>query len=77
MRCVSPGHGASCLRKRSRRPIRSTRQPPTPREAPARLAPHGWAGGEVNAEVGYGLPVGTRFVGTPRVGYSASQYGPD
>ena len=24
------------------------------------------AGGQVNAEIGYGLPVGTRFVGTPR-----------
>ena len=35
------------------------------------------AGGQVNAEVGYGLPVGARLVGTPRVGYSASQYGRD
>ncbi len=35
------------------------------------------AGGQVNAEVGYGLPVGARFVGTPRVGYLASQYGRD
>ena len=35
------------------------------------------AGGQVNAEVGYGLPVGARFVGTPKVGYSASQYGRD
>ena len=35
------------------------------------------AGGQVNAEVGYGLPVGSRFVGTPRVGYSGSQYGRD
>ena len=26
------------------------------------------AGGQLNAEVGYGLPVGARFVGTPRVG---------
>ena len=33
------------------------------------------AGRQVNAEIGYGLPVGARFVGTPRVGYSASQYG--
>ena len=35
------------------------------------------SGGQLNAEVGYGLPVGVRFVGTPRVGYSASQYGRD
>ena len=27
------------------------------------------------AEVGYGLPVGRRFVGTPRVGVSTSEYG--
>ena len=35
------------------------------------------AGGHVNAEVGYSLPAGARLVGTPRVGYSASQYGRD
>lgn len=35
------------------------------------------AGGQVNAELGYGLPLGARFVGTPRVGYSASSYGRD
>ena len=35
------------------------------------------AGGQVNAEVGYGLPVGARFVGTPRVGYASSPYGRD
>ena len=34
-------------------------------------------GGRVNAEIGYGLLVGTRFVGTTRVGYPASQYGRD
>ena len=34
-------------------------------------------GGQVDAEVGYGLPVGSRFVGTPRVGVSTSQYGRD
>ena len=34
------------------------------------------SGDQLNAEVGYGLPAG-RFVGTPRVGYSASQYGRD
>ena len=28
-------------------------------------------------EVGYGLPVGSRFVGTPRVGFSTSEYGRD
>ena len=33
------------------------------------------SGGQLNAEVGYGLPVGARFVGTPRVGLATSQYG--
>ena len=35
------------------------------------------AGGQVNAEVGYGLPLGARFVGTPRVGLTTSQHGRD
>ena len=35
------------------------------------------AGGQLNAEVGYGLPVGARFVGTPRVGLTSSSYGRD
>ena len=35
------------------------------------------AGGQVDAEVGYGLPVGARFVGTPRVGLTTSPYGRD
>ena len=35
------------------------------------------AGGQVNAEIGYGLPVGTHLVGTPKVGYAASQYSRD
>ena len=34
------------------------------------------SGGQVNAEVGYGLPAG-RFVGTPSVGVGTSQYGRD
>ena len=34
------------------------------------------SGGQINAEVGYGLPVG-RFVGTPSVGLGTSQYGRD
>ena len=34
------------------------------------------SGGQVNAEVGYGLPVG-RFVGTPSVDIGTSQYGRD
>ena len=33
------------------------------------------AGDRVDAEVGYGMPVGTRFVGTPRVGLTMSEYG--
>ena len=35
------------------------------------------AGGRIDAEVGYGLPVGARFVGTPKVGISTSAYGRD
>ena len=35
------------------------------------------AGGQLNAEVGYGLPVGARLAGTPRVGLTTLQYGPD
>ncbi len=34
-------------------------------------------GSRMDAEVGYGLPVGVRFVGTPRVGFGASDYGRD
>ncbi len=33
------------------------------------------SGGQLDAEVGYGLPVGARFVGTPRVGLRSSPYG--
>ena len=35
------------------------------------------AGDRVDAQVGYGLPVGARFVGTPRVGLTTSPYGRD
>ena len=35
------------------------------------------AGGQLNAEVGYGLPVGARLVGTPKVGLTNSTYGRD
>ena len=34
-------------------------------------------GNRLDGEVGYGLPVGSGFVGTPRVGFSASEYGRD
>ena len=34
-------------------------------------------GNRLDGEVGYGLPVGSRFVGTPRVGFSESEYGRD
>ena len=34
-------------------------------------------GNRLDGEVGYGLPVGTRFVGTPRVGFGTSDYGRD
>ena len=37
---------------------------------------HG-SGDRVDAEVGYGLPAGGRFVGTPRVGLATSQHGRD
>ncbi len=35
------------------------------------------SGERVDAEVGYGLPVGARLVGTPRVGLTTSPYGRD
>ena len=45
-------------------------------ETMAGMAHGGVADGtRLNAEVGYGLPVGRRFVGTPRVGVSTSEYG--
>ena len=34
-------------------------------------------GSRLDGEVGYGLPVGSRLVGTPRVGFSTSEYGRD
>ena len=48
------------------------------RETMAGMAPGGVASGNrLDGEVGYGLPVGSRFVGTPRVGFSTSEYGRD
>ena len=35
------------------------------------------SGNRLDGEVGYGLPVGSRFVGTPRVGFTTSDYGRD
>ena len=35
------------------------------------------SGNRLDGDVGYGLPVGRRFVGTPRVGFSTSEYGQD
>ena len=35
------------------------------------------SGNRVDADLGYGLPVGSRFVGTPRVGFGTSEYGRD
>ena len=35
------------------------------------------SGDRLAAEVGYGLPVGARFVETPRVGWTTSPYGRD
>ena len=37
----------------------------------------GASGNRLDGEVGYGLPVGSRFVGTPRVGFSTSEHGRD
>ena len=46
------------------------------RETMAGMAHGGLASGNrLDGEVGYGLPVGSRFVGTPRVGFSTSEYG--
>ena len=48
------------------------------RETMAGMAHGGVAqGNRLDGEVGYGLPVGSRFVGTPRVGFSTSEYGQD
>ena len=35
------------------------------------------SGNRLDGHVGYGLPVGRRFVGTPRVGFSTSEHGRD
>ena len=37
----------------------------------------GASGARLDSEVGYGLPIGRRFVGTPRVGVRTSEYGRD
>ena len=37
----------------------------------------GAGGNRLDTEVGYGLPLGARFVGTPRVGVRTSEYGRD
>ena len=34
-------------------------------------------GQRLDSEVGYGLPIGSRFVGTPRAGMRTSEYGRD
>ena len=48
------------------------------RETMAGMARGGFASGNrIDGEVGYGLPVGSRFVGTPRVGVATSEYGRD
>ena len=48
------------------------------RETMAGLAHGGGGDGtRLDTEVGYGLPVGNRFVGTPRAGVSTSEYGRD
>ncbi len=48
------------------------------RETMGGMADGGFAqGNRLDGDVGYGLPVGRRFVGTPRVGFSTSEYGQD
>ena len=48
------------------------------RETMAGMAHGGVApGNRVDADLGYGLPVGSRLVGTPRVGFATSEYGRD
>ena len=48
------------------------------RETMAGMAHGGVADGtRLDAELGYGLPVGSRLVGTPRVGIATSEYGRD
>ena len=48
------------------------------RETMAGMAHGGVAqGNRLDGEVGFGLPVGRRFVGTPRIGFSTSEYGQD
>ena len=37
----------------------------------------GGGGQRLDTEVGYGLPIGARFVGTPRAGVRTSEYGRD
>ena len=47
-------------------------------ETMAGLAPRGAGDGtRLETEIGYGLPVGSRFVGTPRAGVTRSEYGQD
>ena len=48
------------------------------RETMAGVAHGGFASGNrLDTEIGYGLPVGSRFVGTPRVGFAATAHGRD
>lgn len=48
------------------------------RETMAGMAHDRFASGTcLDGEVGYGLPVGSRFVGTPRLGFAASEHGRD
>ena len=48
------------------------------RDTMAGMAHGGFAAGDrLDADVGYGLPVGSRFVGTPTVGFGTSEYGRD
>ena len=62
LRRARPKPGSGTARERDRRSV---------------LTPYGGGGTRVDTEVGYGLPVSRRFVGTPRVGLRTSEYGRD
>ena len=48
------------------------------RDSMGGMGQHGFSQGNgINGEVGYGLPVGRRLVGTPRIGFATSDFGRD
>ena len=50
------------------------------RESMHGLRPHGYTNevsNRLDTEIGYGVPIGTRLVGTPQIGFRNSEYGRD